>query len=73
LAQRKVPKETGLFARQALKKLLWTIAQEYVHPAIPLRRSASGGTMPTPRPKPLKLSLLWLQKGQKEDSSFAAF
>jgi hypothetical protein len=48
LAQRKVPKETGLFARPVLKKPSRKVAQEYDHPTFSLCRSASGGTMPTP-------------------------
>jgi hypothetical protein len=48
LAQRKVPKETRLFARPAIKKLLRMYAQEYVHLTFSLCRSAFGGTMPTP-------------------------
>jgi hypothetical protein len=72
LAQRKVPKETGLFARLGLKKLFQTVAQEYIHPTSPFRRSACGGTMPTPSLKSLMFGLHRLQKGQKDDSQFAA-
>ena len=36
LAQRKVPKETRLFARQVLKMLSTVVVQEYVHPSTSL-------------------------------------
>jgi hypothetical protein len=71
--KRKEPKESAFLQRRDLYNPSRINAQEYVHPTTPLRRSASGGTMPTPRLKLSRLSLLWLQKGQNKTALFAAF